>query len=143
MTNMQAAIGLAQLESLEDHLVKKRHIGKMYNELLSGVPGITLPQADTSYASNLYWVFGVVVEDDVFSDAFELTELLGARGIGTRPFFWPIHEQPVLLRMGLFSKVSHPVSEKLARRGFYLPSGLALTESQITKSAKTLKDILA
>jgi perosamine synthetase len=67
---------------------------------------------------------------------------LATHGIGSRPFFWPMHEQPVLHRMGLFENERHPVSERIARRGFYLPSGMALSDEQITRSAEALKGIL-
>lgn len=51
--------------------------------------------------------------------------------IGTRLFFWAIHEQPVFKNMGLFVNESYPVAERMARNGFYLPSGLGLLPSQI------------
>lgn len=142
MTNMQAALGLAQLESLDDHLVRKRRIGELYHEALKEVSGISLPIPETSYAQNLYWVYGVVVEENKFKDATQVTDALSACRIGTRPFFWPIHEQPVFRRMGLFDGVSHPVSEKLARMGFYLPSGLTLSKEQILRAAEELKRII-
>ena len=73
--------------------------------------------------------------------AAEAMRSLAIRGIGTRPFFWPMHEQPIFRRMGLFANESHPHSERLARRGFYLPSGLALTEDQIATSAAALREL--
>src|SRR5262249_60344423 len=68
---------------------------------------------------------------------------LAAKGIGTRAFFWPIHEQPVLRRMGLFDGVSCPVAERIARRGFYIPSGVALTANQAEQVAQALRQVLA
>ena len=67
---------------------------------------------------------------------------LAARGIGTRPFFWPLHEQPVLRRLGLFAQDRHPVAERLARRGFYVPSGLGLAEAEIDEVCRTVCDVL-
>ena len=67
---------------------------------------------------------------------------LAALGIGTRPFFWPMHEQPVFRRMGLFEGQRFPVAERLARRGFYLPSGLALTDEQIDRAASALREVV-
>ena len=58
---------------------------------------------------------------------------LSAAGVGTRSFFWPMHEQPVFRRMGLFNGVQCPVAERLARRGLYLPSGLALIDQQLSR----------
>jgi perosamine synthetase len=142
MTNMQAALGLAQLERLDEFVTRKRRMGQRYTELLSGIPGIELPLARTEYAENIYWVYGLVLKDEVPLDAEEAMRRLQAEGVGTRPFFWPMHEQPVFQKMGLFAEDSHPVSERLARRGFYIPSGLALTESQMDQVAETLYKVL-
>ena len=143
MTNLQAAVGLAQLERLDEFVQRKRHIFATYTELLAGVEGVALPVPRTDYAENINWVFGVVLDDKVGFDAMEAMTRLGQLGIGTRPFFWPMHEQPVFLARGLFSGDSHPVSERIARRGFYLPSGLALTDEQMTRVAAALRNILS
>jgi perosamine synthetase len=142
MTNMQAALGLAQLERLDEFVTRKRHMGQRYTELLSGIPVIELPLARTEYAENIYWVYGLVLKDEVPLDAEEAMRRLQAEGVGTRPFFWPMHEQPVFQIMSLFAEDSHPVSERLARRGFYIPSGLALTESQMDQVAEILYKVL-
>jgi perosamine synthetase len=142
MTNMQAALGLAQLERLDEFVTRKRRMGQRYTELLSGIPGIELPLARTEYAENIYWVYGLVLKDEVPLDAEEAMRRLQAEGVGTRPFFWPMHEQPVFQKMGLFAEDSHPVSERLARRGFYIPSGLALTESQMDQVAEALYQVM-
>ena len=68
---------------------------------------------------------------------------LGAKGIGTRPFFWPMHEQPVLREMGFFDGISCPVAERIARRGFYIPSGVALRRDQAEEVTDALRRILA
>jgi len=143
MTNMQAAIGVAQLETLPDTLVRKRRIGARYRALLGGVSGLQLPVEHTDYAESLYWVYGVVLDDDVPFDAAAAMKMLQERGVGTRPFFWPMHEQPVLRRMGLFEGERHPVAERLARRGFYLPSGVALRDEQIDAVVDAVREILA
>lgn len=142
MTNMQAALGVAQLERLDEFINRKRRMGGLYQNLLSDVPGIQLQLPVTEYAENIYWVFGIVLDDAVGFDAKEAMHRLATRGIGTRPFFWPMHEQPVFRRMGLFANVSCPVSERLARRGFYVPSGMALTESQIHEVAEAVREIM-
>ena len=142
MTNLQAAIGVAQLERLEEFIERKRLIGTRYQTLLSDLGGVQLPLARTDYSDNIYWVFGLVLEDSVDFDAATAMQRLGTMGIGTRPFFCPMHEQPVLRRKGLFKKDSHPVSERLYRRGFYVPSGMALTESQSSRVAEALHEVL-
>ena len=120
----------------------KRRMGARYTELLTGTPGIQLPLAHTDYADNIYWVYGMVLDDSVPFDAKEAMSRLGKLGIGTRPFFWPMHEQPVFRKMGLFAGESYPVAERIARRGFYIPSGMALTDEQMERSAAAVKEIL-
>lgn len=142
MSNLQAALGVAQLERLDEFVRRKRLMGKRYTEMLADIPGLQLPLQHTEYADNIYWVYGIVLKDNVSFDAEEAMKLLLHHKIGTRPFFWPMHEQPVFRNMNLFSNETYPVSEKIARRGFYIPSGLALTENQINKAAETIRVIM-
>jgi perosamine synthetase len=143
MTNLQAAVGLAQLERLDEFIARKRKSFALYMDLLNGVKGIQLPVACTDYADNINWVFGVVLDDNVPFDAQRAMKQLTDLGIGTRPFFWPMHEQPVFRKMGLFRGEKYPNAERIARRGFYLPSGLALSEDQQVRVADAVKRILA
>ena len=98
--------------------------------------------ARTEYAENIYWVYGIVLKDEVQFDAEGAMRRLETHGIGTRPFFWPMHEQPVFRKMGLFNGERYPVAERLARRGFYIPSGLALTEVQIEEVAGAITNMM-
>lgn len=141
MTNLQAAVGLAQLERLDEFVLRKRQMGTIYQQELKGLPHAQMPLERTDYADNIYWVFGLVADQQVGNAKF-LMQQLQQQNIGTRPFFWPMHEQPVFQRMGLFSGETYPVAEKLARQGFYLPSGMALGESQIIASAAALRRVL-
>jgi perosamine synthetase len=143
MSNLQAAVGVAQLERLEDFLERKRSMGKQYTELLSNIPFLQLPLTSTVFAKNIYWVFGLVLNDDVAFNAEEAARRLKIHGIDTRPFFWPMHEQPVFMKMGLFAGESYPSSERLGRRGFYLPSGLGLTSEQITRVADGVRAVFS
>lgn len=142
MTNLQAALGLAQLERLDEFVARKRRMGARYDALFAGLGGVQLPLARTAYADNIYWVYGIVLDDDVPLDAALAMRRLGQEGIGTRPFFCPMNRQPVLQRLGLFEGEQHPVSERLYERGFYVPSGLALTEEQIDEVASTVRKVL-
>lgn len=142
MTNMQAAIGLAQLEQLDRVVARKRALGARYRSLLGDDHRLELQTEKTGYADNIYWVFGLVLSDSVAFDAKSAMTLLNERGIGTRPFFWPMHEQPIMHKLGFLKGESLPVSERIARRGFYLPSGVATTDEQIDRSAEALLDIL-
>ena len=143
MSNLQAAIGVAQMERLEETVERKRMIGRGYDDLLGGIGGFAVQPPRTAYAENIYWVYGLVLDDEVGFDAAEAMKRLGALGIGTRPFFWPMHEQPVFHSMGLFEGVSCPVSERIARRGFYVPSGLALSREQAEQVAGAVRQVLS
>jgi len=142
MSNVQAAIGVAQIERLRSTIEQKRRIGGWYNELLRDFPQCERLPERTPYADNIYWVYPVVLSDDVPLDASEAMRRLEEDGIGTRPFFWPMHEQPVFRKMGLFGDTSCPVAERLARRGFYIPSGLGLTESQAEQVAAAVRRLV-
>lgn len=130
-TNLQAAVGLAQLERIDEFVVKKQEMGRFYTERLSDIEGIKLPVTRTDYADNIYWVYGIVLDEDVGISNREITRLLAAEGIGCRTFFWCMHEQPVYKKQGLFINERYRTAEFLARKGFYIPSGLALTKEQM------------
>jgi perosamine synthetase len=142
MTNMQAALGVAQLERLDEFVRIKRRMGDHYTRLLAGATGVRLPLAKTDFAENIYWVYAMVLDDGVLFDAREAMSRLGRLGVGSRPFFWPMHEQPVFRKMELFAGESYPVAERIARRGFYIPSGMALTDEQLERSAAAVREVL-
>jgi perosamine synthetase len=142
MTNLQAAVGVAQMERLGNTIAVKRRIGKAYDRLLQDIEVIQRPVPHTDYAENIYWAYGIVLDDELGFDAREAMRRLAEKGIGTRPFFWCMHEQPALRKRGFFPNTSLPNAERLARRGLYLPSGVALTEDQIARSAEALREIL-
>jgi perosamine synthetase len=143
MTNLQAALGIAQLERIQEHINKKIWIGKKYNELLADLQDICyLPAPKTDYAENIYWVYTIVLKDDYPKNAKQIMKELRDKGIGTRSFFYPMHLQPVFQRMGLFKGDTYPNSEKLYEKGFYIPSGLALTEEQINEVSNALHEVL-
>jgi perosamine synthetase len=142
MTNLQAALGLAQLERLDEFVARKRHMGERYTAALASLPGVDIPLPRTDYARNIYWVFGLVMDDSKGIDAEDAMRRLGAEGVGTRPFFCPMHQQPVLRRMGLFGDDSHPVSEHLYRQGFYIPSGMALSDTDMDRVVEAVWKVL-
>jgi len=142
MTNLQAAIGVAQLERLDEFISIKRKMGQKYTRLLKDVEQVSLPVERTDYAENIYWVYGILLKPGFDFDADMLMAALGKEKIGTRPFFWNMHEQPVFNEMGLFLNEKYPVAEQMARMGFYLPSGMALTDEQIEIVAEKFKTIL-
>jgi len=141
LTNLQAAIGVSQVEQIDNHVAKKRWMGKSYTERLSGLPQIALP-IEEPWAKNVYWMYGIVLADDVKFDATEFARLLAEKDVDTRPFFIGMHEQPVFQKQGLFAGERYPVAERIARRGLYLPSGLTLSESQLDQVCDAVREVL-
>ncbi len=139
MTNMQAALGLAQLEKIDEHIKKKKKIGMAYQHGLSTLNGFRLPLSKTSYAENIYWVYALLADSE--DRCKQTVKKLSDEKIGTRPFFWCMHEQPVFMEMGFFRNEKYPVAEMLARNGFYLPSGLGLLDEQVEIVIQTMKRI--
>lgn len=141
MTNMQAALGLAQLERLDEFVERKRMMGALYTELLNDIPDIQLPLATTDYAENIYWVYGIVLDESLGFNAEEAMKRLGKVGVGTRPFFYPMHKQPALINKGLFNDEYYPNSEAMYNRGFYISSGMSLTKKDIIEVATRVKQV--
>lgn len=142
MTNLQAAIGLAQLQRIDAILERKRWMGKAYTERLSGVPGLTLP-VEMPWARSVYWMYGIVLDEGVGMDAAEFARKLKAYGVETRPFFFGMHEQPALAPYGAREQGSFPVTERIARYGLYLPSGLTLSEEQLDEVCAAVRRVMA
>jgi perosamine synthetase len=142
MTNMQAALGVAQLEQIERILKKKRYIGNTYNKLLKDIETINLPIVKTDYCENIYWVYAITIKNSYKKTVKEIMSELAKYNIATRPFFYPMHKQPVFNNMGLFLKDYLPYSEKLYEKGFYIPSGLALTDGEMQEVSEILHKIL-
>lgn len=141
MTNVQAAMGVGQIERIEATVKRKREIAHAYNEAFSGIPGIQLP-AEMPWAHNVYWVYGMILGKERQADAAQIMSQLRTHGIETRPFFLGMHEQPVFQKMGFFRQGCYPVAEHLARKGFYLPNGLTITDGQIAKVVEAVKGCL-
>lgn len=138
MTNIQAALGVAQLERLDAHVTRKRDIGKQYQQLLGNNSKFILADEQVDFADNIYWIIGLLINEDLPHDALYYASELQKNGIGTRPFFYPMHLQPVFQKMGLFVGEEYPVAETLYKRGFYIPSGLGIDDGQISEVAKAV-----
>lgn len=141
LTNIQAAIGVAQVQRIDEIVARKRRMGQEYNRRLQDIPGLELP-VERPWARNVYWMYGIVVREETGLDALKLAELLAARSIETRPFFLGMHEQPALHNRGLFLNERYPVAERIARQGLYLPSGLALTQDQMDQVCEQVKEVI-
>jgi perosamine synthetase len=140
LTNLQAAIGVAQLEEIDRFIAIKQEMARTYQELLSGVPGLVLPQ-EKEWARSVYWMYAVLVEKEFGLSRDELVRRLRERGVDTRTFFIPLHQQPLFQAKAAYRNLSFPVSEALAEKGLYLPSGLALTKGQMKRVAAEIKKI--
>jgi perosamine synthetase len=141
LTSLQASLGLPQVERMEEILTRKRKMGSEYTRRLKDIRCLQLP-VEKPWARNVYWMYGVLISEETRMDAEELAGKLKVHGIDTRPFFMGMHEQPVFHRLGLFLNESYPVAERIARQGLYLPSGLALTEEQLSQVCTALEEVL-
>ena len=141
MTNLQAAVGVAQMERVEEFVQIKRRLGQYYRERLSEIKGIRF-QVEKPWAKTVYWMYCIELDPTLGLDADTMMKELGKRGIGTRPFFLGLHEQPVLHDLGLFKGECYPVTERIARQGLYLPSGLTLTEKQVEEVVAAVGEIV-
>ena len=141
MTNMQAALGLAQLEVLDSSIKKKRQMGSIYNQNFEDLIGLQLPQSRTGYAENIYWVYGIVLREFNDFNSKDVMNKLHQKGIGCRPFFCPMHKQPFFKEKELFINEKLPVSEILYQRGFYIPSGLGLKEGEIYQVVEAVREV--
>jgi len=141
LTNIQAALGVAQLERIEQIVERKRAIAHAYSEQLKDVAGIELP-VEEPWAKNVYWVYGIIVKESTGMNALQFAQRLVEKGIETRPFFLGMHEQPVYRAQGLFRNDKYPVAERLARQGLYIPSGLTIKDSEIKEVSEAIRDIV-
>ena len=136
MSNLQAAVGLAQVERLDELVAARRRNARMYREELDGVDGIRLPP-DIPGAESVHWVFGVLVEEEFGCSRDELRRRLAAEAVETRTFFVPLHLQPSYMREQAGRR--HPVAERLGATGLYLPSTPSLAEDDVVRVATAVR----
>ncbi len=141
MTNIQAAIGLSQLEKISEHIEIKRKNTLLYNKILTSYDlPISLP-IEKKWAKNTFWMYGIVLKNKLMT-AKKLSQKLFENNIETRPLFLGMHDQPIFKKMKLFKKGNYTNTEYLSKYGLYLPSGLRLNKSKIKFICRTLKRIL-
>jgi perosamine synthetase len=139
MTNLQAAIGLAQVEQLHTFVGARRRNAAHYTRLLTDLPGITTPP-EAPWAYNVHWMYSILVDRERFGmSRDELRRALAERGIETRTFFIPIHCQPVYWEQ--FKGQRFPVAERLCRDGLYLPSASSLTADEIEYVCEIIHEV--
>jgi perosamine synthetase len=138
MTNLQAAVGLAQVEQMATFVAQRRQNALEYNCRLSTIPGIRTP-AEAPWAKNVYWMYGIMVDEKEYGmNRDQLRKVLADNGIETRTFFIPMHCQPVY--WDAFKGQRYPVAEDLCKRGFYLPSASSLTLGEIAYITDVIRE---
>lgn len=142
MSSMQAALGLSQLNRIEEIIARRRSIGKFYTSEFKDLENLQLPLEKTDYAENTYWVYGLKLTGLRKGKSKEFQQSLEKNGIGTRPFFQSLHKQPVLKKFGLEKQPSLPVTEDLSSSGFYIPNGLGMSDTEIEFVANKVKKVL-
>jgi perosamine synthetase len=137
MTNIQATLGISQLCRIKN-IVKTRHaVGLQYYNKLKDNANIYIPEPKKNFAKNIYWVIGIlIINKKIKLDAKKVMHKLGKLGIGTRPFFWPMHKQRVLRNLKLQNSKKFTNSTYISKYGFYLPSSLSLSSSEINYICK-------
>ena len=139
MSNIHAAIGLAQTEKADEYKEMRIRNGNLYRKYLKGIKGIIL-QEYQPHAESVFWMNGIQLDPGKYGKTRdELLNLLKENGIDTRLFFVGMHRQPSLLRFGCNGISDYPVTDKLAQNGFYLPSASNLKESEIKYICDVIK----
>ncbi len=141
LTNLQAAVGLAQMERIESLIKIKRRLGEYYKKCLSEITEVKF-QEEMPWAKSVYWMYSIELDQVLGLTAKDLMQKLHEKGIGSRPFFLGLHSQPVFKNKGLFIGEEYPITDRAAKYGLYLPSGLTLTEEKVDIVCRTLKNIL-
>jgi perosamine synthetase len=140
LTNVSAAILLAQLEKADTYIALRREHAKQYNQRLRDVSGVTLP-CEKEWAFNSYWMYSILIEDEFGMNRDQLAQNLKDAGIDTRPFFISMHRQKALKDFGCDCSGNYPVTDEIAQRGLYLPSGSGLKPEQIDFVCDTIRKI--
>ena len=137
LTNLQAAVGLAQMERVDKFISRRRKNAKIYNEIFSKINGIKIPPEE-KWAKNVYWMYSVTVNNQKIRN--KIMDKLKKQGIESRVMFYPMHLQKPFKKLD--SKIRFPISEKLSKTGFNLPSGNNLNDSLVESIAKKVSKII-
>jgi perosamine synthetase len=143
LSSIQAALGTSQIKRVKETVIRRRDIAEAYLSEIQDLEGLRFQSPEYLGNKNGYWVVGVLLVDHPkFATAKEAMAALQQAGVGTRPFFYPLHNQPLLKKYGYEVRNSLPVSEKLGQQGFYLPNGLGMSDEMLKNSVQLTKEIL-
>jgi perosamine synthetase len=140
MTGYQAAMGLAQIQKIDQIIAEKRRVAHTYNQYLADIPELQLP-VEREWAFNVYWMYGIVLRSgsrisrDIFADS------LLKEGIETRTFFCPMNQQPFLQCAEGYRAIPCPVADRIWEDGLYLPSSTTLTEDTIEYISRSVQQV--
>jgi perosamine synthetase len=136
LTNIQAALGVAQMEKIDTILKKKKKIAGIYSKNLKNIPGLSLPN-EAEWARSVFWLYSLLIDKDIFGmTRNQLMKRLKEQGIETRPFFIPVHNQPIYANQKVM-----PVAEKLSSQGLSLPSSAHLSTENVELVAKKISEL--
>lgn len=144
MTNLQAALGVAQMESIERFIARKRDIADWYRTGLAGCDAVEIA-GERDGVRHVYWMTSALLAPGYPKSTKAVCDQLKERGVDTRPFFVPMSQLPHLSGYRAVGTRSDdcPVSDDVARRGFNLPSGSGLEQEQVERAVATLLEVLA
>ena len=141
MTNLQASLALSQLKRISYIVKQKEKIGKLYFENLKNNKNIFIPSPKNSYSKNIYWVVGIlIINKKLKKNAKKTINYLKKKGIGSRPFFWPMNKQNILKKLKIKSEGNFKNSEYISKYGFYVPSSIDLTKREIKYICKVINN---
>lgn len=130
LTNLQAAIGLGQLEKFDKILELKRRMATYYTKNFSDIKEFILPKEET-YAFSVFWMYHVVLTGKLSGRRSEFIEMLKKEGVETREDFVPFHEQEIFQKQGLVVGNECPLASEYSKNGLYLPSGTDISEEEL------------
>lgn len=142
-TGLQAALGLSQLSRISEVIERRRYMAAEYIGALSKIPGVNFQPQVTQYATNNFWVVGALLDEAYFPEAKEVASSLAGAGVQSRPFFYPLHLQPVYLKTIQDDVLKLPVAERLGRQGIYFPNGLGMSTDMLMDSVQKVKRVLS
>ena len=140
MSEMQAALGCVQVDRLDEIVAKRQVVADMYNNELSNIDGVTIPYIDPKVTTMSWFVYVIQVAEDIDRDRMMLH--LKENGVGCRPYFTPIHEQPYMVEKFGYEQEDYPISADIGRRSIALPFHNDITLEEVKYVAKVIKSAI-
>jgi perosamine synthetase len=142
LSSLQASLGISQLARIGESVQHRMNIADIYQKNLRHQHLFTFQPAKTEFSTNIYWVVGILLNANAARFKHAIIKSLEDNGVQTRPFFYPLHQQPVLEKFGISTSSKFPISENLYENGFYLPSGNGYLIEEIHSICKIFNEVL-